>query len=294
MSRRWRESLQAYLLLSPILLGLAVFSYYPPIRGLVQAFFEWIPATDQWTFVGFQNFVKMAGDEVLLASVPNMLILLAGGVLIGVTVPLIVAEMIFFVKSEKLKYSYRVLLLVPLVVPGIVGLLVWNFIYDPNIGLINSLLERMGLEEWKQGWLSDSETVLVSLLFMGFPWAAGIGPLIYLSGLMNIPTEVLDSAKLDGAGAWRRVFHVDIPLVTGQIKFFLVTGMIGGLQDFGRQLVLTDGGPGYSSMVPGYHMYKQAFTFNNFGYASAIGLLLFLGALVFTVLSMRYIQSDRG
>jgi len=294
MSRKIRESLQAYMLLSPILAGLLIFSYYPPIRGLGQAFFEWIPATDQWTFVGLDNFSKLAKDDVLIASVPNMLILLFGGILIGVTVPLIVAELIFFVKNEKLKYSYRVLLLVPLVVPGIVGLLVWNFIYDPNIGLINSLLDFVGLGSWKHGWLSDSETVLYSMLFLGFPWAAGIAPLIYLSGLMNIPTEVLDSARLEGATGWRRGLHIDMPLVTGQIKFFIVTGMIGGLQDFGRQLVLTDGGPGYSSMVPGYHMYKQAFTYNNFGYASAIGLVLFVFAFLFTIISMKYIRSDRG
>ncbi|GGD72059.1 carbohydrate ABC transporter permease [Paenibacillus nasutitermitis] len=294
MSRKMRESLQAYMLLSPILTGLLIFSYYPPIRGLAQAFFEWIPATDQWTFVGLNNFSKLAQDDVLIASVPNMLILLFGGILIGVTVPLVVAELIFFVKNEKLKYSYRVMLLVPLVVPGIVGLLVWNFIYDPNIGLINSLLDFVGLDSWKHGWLSDSETVLYAMLFLGFPWAAGIAPLIYLSGLMNIPTEVLDSARLEGATGWKRVLHIDIPLVTGQIKFFIVTGMIGGLQDFGRQLVLTDGGPGYSSMVPGYHMYKQAFTYNNFGYASAIGLVLFVFAFLFTVISMKYIQSDRG
>ncbi len=294
MSRQWRESLQAYLLLLPIIGGLLLFAYYPPIRGLGHAFFAWDAATDKWSFVGLTNFTRMAHDEVLLNSIPNMLILLFGGLVIGVTVPLIVAELIYFVRDPKMKYFYRVVLLVPLVVPGVVGLLVWNFIYDPNIGLINSLLDYLGLESWKRGWLSDGSTVLFSMLFMGFPWAAGIGPLIYLSGLMNIPTEVLDSARLDGATSWKRVRYIDIPLVTGQIKFFIVTGMIGGLQDFGRQLVLTDGGPGYSSMVPGYHMYKQAFTYNNFGYASAIGLMLFLFALLLTIVSMKYIQSDRG
>ncbi len=292
MSPKMRESLQAYFFLSPIVIGLLVFSYYPPLRGLVTAFFEWIPAGDQWTFIGLDNFARMLTDEVLIASVPNMLLLMFGGLIIGVTVPFIVAELIFFVRSEKLKYYYRVMLLLPLVVPGVVGMLVWNFIYDPNIGLINSLLEAVGLEHWKRAWLSDSRTVLGALLFMGFPWAAGIGPLIYLSGLMNIPTEVIDSARLDGATGWKRVLRVDIPMVTGQIKFFLVTGMIGGLQQFGQQLVLTGGGPGYSSMVPGYHMYVQAFTYNHFGYASAIGLVLFVVAFALTIVSMKFIKSE--
>jgi len=292
MSRKWRESIQAYLLLSPIFAGLIVFSYYPPLRGLVTAFFEWNAAGDTWTYVGVDNFTKMAQDQVLIDSIPNMLILLFGGMIIGVTAPLIVAELIFFVKNERLKYYYRVMMLLPLVIPGVVGMLVWNFIYDPNIGLINSLLHAVGLDEWRRGWLSDSRTVIGSLLFMGFPWAAGIGPLIYLSGLMSIPTEVLDSARMDGANGLKRVFKIDLPLIVGQIKFFIVMGMIGGLQQFGQQLVLTNGGPGYSSMVPGYHMYLQAFTFNNFGYASAIGLVLFVAAFVLTLISMKFIKSN--
>ncbi|GBF74260.1 putative ABC transporter permease [Paenibacillus sp. 598K] len=292
MSRKWRESMQAYLLLSPIFAGLLLFSYYPPLRGLVTAFFEWNAAGDTWTYVGLDNFTKMAHDQVLIDSIPNMLILLFGGLIIGVTAPLIVAELIFFVKNERLKYYYRVMMLLPLVIPGVVGMLVWNFIYDPNIGLINSFLHAIGLDEWRRGWLSDSNTVIGSLLFMGFPWATGIGPLIYLSGLMSIPTEVLDSARMDGANGLKRVFKIDLPLIVGQIKFFVVMGMIGGLQQFGQQLVLTNGGPGYSSMVPGYHMYLQAFTFNNFGYASAIGLVLFIAAFALTLISMKFIKSN--
>lgn len=292
MSGKMRESLQAYAMLSPILIGLLIFAYYPPLRGLVTAFFEWNIVGNDWKFVGLDNFARMRSDEVLLSSVPNMLFLLLGGLVISVTVPLIVAEMIFFVKSEKMKYYYRVMLLLPLVIPGIVGMLVWNFVYDPNIGLVNALLEAVGLEHWTRAWLSERRTVLWALLFIGFPWAAGIGPLIYLSGLMNIPGEVLDSTRIDGATGLRRVVSVDIPLIVGQIKFFIVIGIINGLQQFGQQFVLTNGGPGYASMVPGYHMYMQAFTYNRFGYASAIGLVLFVAAFVLALLNMKFIKSD--
>jgi len=292
MSRKMSDSISAYILLSPILIGLLIFSYYPPLKGLVLAFFDWELAGNVWEFVGLKHFRTMLHDEVLIASVPHMLFLLIGGIVIGVTAPFVMAELVFFVKNERMKYIYRVLILVPMVIPGIVGMLVWQFIYDPNTGLVNSILDGIGLGEWKRSWLGSPDTVLWALLFIGFPWVTGIGPLIYLSGLMNIPTEVIESSRLDGASNLRRVFAIDIPLVVGQIKFFVVTGLIGGLQAFGTQLVLTDGGPGYASMVPGYHMYMQAFHYGRYGYASAIGLMLFIVALVFTVANMKLIKSQ--
>ncbi|GGD88998.1 carbohydrate ABC transporter permease [Paenibacillus nasutitermitis] len=291
MSRMMKDSLSAYLLLSPIVIGLLIFCYYPPIRGLIMSVFEWNAAGDRWTFVGMDNFRRMAHDDVLIASVPNMLFLLVGGLIISVTVPLIMAELIYSISNPKWKYAYRVLILVPMVIPGVVGALVWQFVFDPNIGLINAILDGVGLGGWKHAWLGDSHTVLWAFLFMGFPWATGIGPLIYLSGLSGIPTEINESARLDGITWFRRVISIDIPLITGQIKFFLITGLIGGLQAFQNQYLLTNGGPGYSSMVPGYHMYLQAFTYNRLGYASAIGLVLFAAALILTIINMKFIKS---
>ena len=115
--------------------------------------------------------------------------------------------------------------------------------------------------------------------------------LIYMSGLMDIPNEVLESARMDGCSTIRRVVSIDIPAILGQVRYFLITGIIGALQDYSLQLMLTDGGPGYATMVPGYYMYIEAFTANRMGYACAIGTSLFIIIFVLTILTRKYVNN---
>jgi raffinose/stachyose/melibiose transport system permease protein len=130
------------------------------------------------------------------------------------------------------------------------------------------------------------------LMFMGFPWVGGFGLLIYYAGLQNISSDVFDSARIDGATGWTRFRFVDLPLLLGQIKLLVVLGFIGGLQGFQTQLLLTNGGPGYSTMVPGMHLYQNAITFDRMGYACAIGVALFVVILAITYINMKYIRSS--
>jgi ABC-type sugar transport system permease subunit len=120
---------------------------------------------------------------------------------------------------------------------------------------------------------------------MGFPWVGGTSVLIYMSGLMNISAEVIDASKLDGASTFRRILSIDIPLLVGQIRYFLIFGIIGGFQDYGTQVVLTQGGPGYATYVPGYYMWELVYTFDNIGKASAVGTLLFIVIIFFTIIA---------
>jgi ABC-type sugar transport system permease subunit len=134
--------------------------------------------------------------------------------------------MIFAVRSSAAKYFYRFWFLVPVVVPLIVILLLWRFIYDPNVGLLNALLDALGLPGIKRAWLGDLNIALFALMFLGFPFISGTNVLIYLAGLVNIPKEVMESAELDGVTTLGRIFRIDIPLLAGQIKLFLVLGTI--------------------------------------------------------------------
>ena len=109
-----------------------------------------------------------------------------------------------------------------------------------------------------------------------------------MSGLIGISSEVIEASKLDGCNTWQRIFKIDLPLLIGQIRYFLVFGIIGALQDYGVQVVLTKGGPNtFDTYVPGYYMYKSAFTDNNFGYASTIGFVLFILVGIFTIVSYK-------
>lgn len=286
----WRHKV-SYLFLAPSFALLILFSYYPIVSAIAHSFTEWKGSGDS-TFTGLANFAALFKDDVLRESVGNMVKMLLAGIVISLTVPLAVAELIFALRSARAQYLYRVLFVVPMVVPGVVVLLIWGFIYDNNLGLLNQALDMLGLGGLKHSWLGEPGIVLYSLVFIGFPWVGGFGLLIYYAGLQNIPQDIFDSCKIDGATGAGRFRFIDLPLLMGQIKLLVVLGVIGGLQGFQTQLLLSNGGPGYSTMVPGMHLYQNAMTFDRMGYACAIGVALFLVILLLTYINMKYLRSS--
>ncbi len=285
----WR-SRTSYLFLLPTFLFLWLFNYVPALSGLFHAFTEW-ETTGGAHFNGLDNFRRMAQDEFLLLSITNQVWLLVASLLKSLIVPLIVAEMLFHLRSGRLQQVLRTLFLAPMVVPGMVGILLWGFIYDPNIGLLNNALDAVGLHHLTRAWLGDWHTALPAVIGIGFPWVGGLALLLYLAGLNAIPQDLLAAGAVDGATSWRRFWAIDLPLLRGQMKTIAVLTIIGSLQDFGSLLVLTGGGPGLATHVPALHMYFQAFRFGHYGYASAIGFVLFLATLAFTVANMKFVAA---
>ena len=284
----FRKNWPYYLFIAPSLALLILFFDLPAFSALYHSFFEWDGHTK--VFVGLEHFQYMLEDPVLLDSFKNLAVFIVLLLAISLVVPLTVAEMIFNLRSSKRRRFYQVAFLVPGLVPGIVVMLVWQFIYDPYFGPLNALLEKMGFNKMDFLWLANPRTALFCLIFIGFPWVSGTSVLIFMAGLNTIPTSVLDYCRLDGVGAFRRFFHIDIHFVFGQVRLLLITGFIGLMQGFGLQLILTNGGPGTSTMVPGHHMYLNAFTYDRLGYASALGLVLALIILTFTVVNLKYLR----
>lgn len=290
-----KRSRLAYLFLLPLLVLIAVFLYYPALRGVVNSFFD-LDILGTSRFVGLANFRELFSDEIFLNSIPAMLKLMLPRLVISVVVPLVMAELIFYLHSSRLQYAFRVLCLLPMVAPGVVNTLIWKTIYDPSSGLAVILARALGFvgPNANVDWLGDKALAIPSIIFMGFPWIGGTAVLIYMSGLMNVAGDLKEASLLDGAGTLRRIFSIDLPLIMGQIRYFLVFGIIGGLQDYGVQIILTKGGPGYETYVPGYYMFKQAFTYNRMGYASSIGTLLFVVIFALTMLVQRLTRSKDG
>ena len=276
--RAMRRSWQAYALLAPIFILLIVFVYYPPLLGLYRAFFTWNP-TEESVYIGLDNFRTYFADPEFGRGVRNVAFLLVFSVFSNVVIPFVMAELIFSVRSKVAKEFYRFLIVIPLVVPTVVTILLWRYIYDPNIGPINPLLDRIGLDWLAHNWLGEPGTALPAIMGMGFPWVAGVGTLIYLGGLAQISPSVFDASLLDGSTGARRALQIDLPLVIGQVRLLLILAIVGALTSFETVLLLTQGGPGYATMVPGLTMFERAFTTGLFGLASAIGLMLF----VFTI-----------
>ncbi len=290
-SRIWK-SRKAYLYLTPMFLGLFIFCYYPPLSGIFRSFFDW-DGVGNADFIGLGNFKELFTDKIFLNSIKTMFILLIPRLLIGIIVPFLMAELIFGVRHAKLQSGYRIGILLPIVAPGVVGLLIWKYVYDPNIGLMSALLKALHVvpQDAVINYLGDIRLVIPAIIFMGFPWIGGTSVLIYMSGLMNVSGELMESANLDGAGIIKRIFHIDIPLLMGQFRYFIIFGIIGGLQDYGVQLVLTHGGPGYATFVPGYYMYNEAFVAGRMGYACAIGTSMFVAIFFISLLAFRYIRT---
>lgn len=290
--RRIYRSKTAYMFIFPLFALLITFSYYPAFSGLYHAFFDW-DAVGNAKFIGLQNFKEAFSDEVFLTSFGTLLKLLIPRLIITVVVPLIVAELIYGIKSTKLKYFYRVAFLLPMVAPGVVGALIWKNIYDPNNGLLVSVCRLLGIVDKTAAidWLGNPNLVIFAVIFQGFPWVGGASVLIYLAGLSSISTEMIESSMLDGAGRWRRFWHLDLPMVMGQVRYFLIFGLIAGLQDYSIQILMTDGGPGFSTMVPGYYMFTKAFKAGRMGYASAIGMILFIIIMTLTLLLNRFTKN---
>ena len=289
-SRLLVTSLTAWLFLVPTFALIIVFSYYPAFSALYHSFTDWNGFAAP-RFISFENFEQMTSDRVMLASLRNMLMVSGWSLLVALVPPLVVAELIDSLRSARAQYWYRLLFVVPIVVPLVVTLYVWNFIYDPDIGLVKSIFDAFGWD-LQTRMLGDFNNALYFLMAIGFPFASGVNVLIYLAGLQNIDQEVRDSAELDGATAWRRVLYIDLPLLKGQIRLLGILALIGGIQGFQAQYVLTDGGPGYATMVPGMWMYRQGYNYAEMGYASAIGTTMFILILILTIFSMHRFRSQ--
>lgn len=279
-----------YLFLLPTMTLLVVFSYYPVLSSFYHSFTQW-NAFNPAVFVGIQNYKTMFTDPIFITSFYNLFILLVCSIAIAVSMPLLTAELIFHVRGKTSQNIYRLLFVLPLIVPAVVTYLVWQFIYEPNIGLLNTLFKGIGLSI-QPLWLGDPDLALFCLILLGFPWVSGVSMLIYLAGLQAIPQSVIDASRIDGATGLSRVFKVDIPLIMGQLKLILILAIIGGLQGFQLQLVLTDGGPGYSTMVPGFAMYTYAIRYNRMGYGCALGVFMFAIIFTITVINIKYIRSS--
>lgn len=285
----WRSRL-SYLFLIPTLTLLLIFNYYPAFSGIVHAFSIWKPGVGT-TWVGLHNFRILSADRYLWVGTWNAFLLIVTGFL-KLAAPLLIAELIFHLRNDVMRYAMRTLFVLPLIVPGVVGILLWVNIYDPNIGLANQTFRALGLDSWARVWLGDEGTALWAIIFMGFPWVSAFALLIFYGGLISIPSELFDAAKVDGASGLRTFWSIHIPLLMGQFRLLLILGFIGGVQEFSAVFLTTGGGPGSATYVPALELYYQAVRFNNFGLASAIGAILFLIIMAGTIINIRYVKSS--
>ncbi|NLE46428.1 MAG: sugar ABC transporter permease, partial [Chloroflexi bacterium] len=193
-----RRSWQAYLLLLPVFALLLLFNYYPPVLGLVRAFYDWAPLKKP-VFVGLQNFADYLFYYPESArEFTNIAKFLVYSMFAHVGMPFVMAELIYSVRKPAIKEFYRFLVVLPMLVPQLVALLLWRHMYDPAFGPINALLEVVGMGTLTRNWLGDPKTALYAVMMVNFPWVATVGTLICLGGLSQISDSIVDACLLDG------------------------------------------------------------------------------------------------
>jgi ABC-type sugar transport system permease subunit len=279
-----------------------VFNYFPIILGFYYSFTRYDGMHAFW--IGLENYRRIFIDPALVQSYKNLAIIVPFSVVVGVVMPMFTAYLIFHLKSTNLRYWFRVLFTVPMVVPGIVMLLIWIYMYTPNGG-VNTILNLLGLHSLTltpdglpRSWLGEQDTALGAVLFTGFPWIAPVNMLIFLAGFEAINIELLDAASVDGAKGWKLFWYIEFPLVFGQLRLIVVTTAIGVMQGFQNILVMTAGGPGYATMVPAMRMYDTVMTSGSggsgtapqMGFGSAIGVSIFLVIMLVTVFNLRVLR----
>ncbi|MGI8485053.1 MAG: carbohydrate ABC transporter permease [Thermomicrobiales bacterium] len=285
---RLRRNLAAYLFLVPTFVFIGYFLYYPAYRALVGGFTFW-DGFNAPQYIGLENFRRAFADPILRIATKNNLIWAAIDVALSITPAFLVASLIFHVRRDAHRYLYRTLFVVPIIIPGIVTILLWRYYYQGE-GLINNLLTRVGLGDFTHLWLADPKTALYALALMGFPWINAFNMLIFFAGLQNIPVEVLEAAELDGASGLKRVWTIEIPMILSQFKLLFILAVITSGQNIVTPLVMTNGGPGYSTYTVSLYMYDTAVRYGEFGYSMAIALMLFLFILLLTAINQRFIK----
>ena len=282
---RYRPILAVLLLPSLLLIG--VFSYYPAVRSLVGGFYQWNGFSAP-VYSGISQFKQYLQSPVFGTEAKNIAVLTGGAILISLVSQFTAAEIVTRMPRRAASVAKYVLVL-PIVLPPLVLIEVWAYLLQPGSGLIDHLLGAAGLPQ--PTWLSDSHLALISILLVGFPWISNLGFLIFLGGLQNLPQDILDAARLDGTGVLRRVLAIDIPLLMPQFRIVVILSGINAVQNFVPILLLTNGGPGTATLVPGLDMYQSAFANDQYGYGMAIGTLLFIAMLIFTLAAMRILRS---
>ena len=271
--RRRRVRWRLYLALAPTLGLLGFFSYYPDLNGLIHSLTNWEPGFSS-PFVGLANYRAMWHDSLWWEAFVHIGIIFVVAVTAMWVIPLAAAELLITLSRPRWRLFFRYLLIVPLAFSPVIQVLTWQFIYDPNVGVLNGFLGQIGLEALEKNWLGDPNTALWALIFINFPWIAGLPFLIFSAGLQNIPGQIFDAAAIDGAGRWKRFLAIDLPLLLRQIKLLFFLAVVFVLQYGFAPYIATQGGPDNATTVPILRIVGVAFDAGEWGYAAALSTTL--------------------
>ncbi|WP_326763881.1 sugar ABC transporter permease [Streptomyces sp. NBC_01591] len=284
-----RRQRAGMLMVAPALLHASLWIGLPVVASVVLAFTKYDVLTAP-QFVGLDNFRDMLDDAVFRKSIVNTVVYTFFTVPFGMMLGLLVALALH--TGLKARGIFRTAVFIPQVTATVAIALVWLWIYNPGNGLLNTLLSFLGIQG--PAWLSSTSWAMPSVILVGIWQGIGMKMLIYLAALQSLPKELYEAASVDGASKVRQFFSITLPLLKPATFFVLITSMISAFQSFDQIYILTDGGPGNSTTMMTFEIYKSAFREFRIGYASAQSLVLFVLLMGFTLVNRRIMGGTRG
>ncbi|HEY3107411.1 MAG TPA: sugar ABC transporter permease, partial [Chloroflexota bacterium] len=287
--RRWATTadLWGYAFIGPWVVGFFVFTLGPFLASLYLSFSEY-KLVDAPTWVGLKNYDTMfsslwsdAGDIQVWTSLRNTVYYTVFHVPLAMLLAFFIAQLLN--ADVRAMPLFRTMFYLPSVTAGVATAILWLWLLNPS-GLVNYGLSLVGVTGPR--WFGSSQWAMPGLILMSL-WGIGGTIIVYLAGLQGVPQQLYEAASIDGAGWWGKLRHVTVPMMTPTIFFTMVMGLIASFQVFTPALVITDGGPGTSTLFYLLHLYRNGFRWFNMGYASAMAWLLFVIILVFTLLQVR-------
>ncbi len=275
-----RETLKGYAFASPWLASLLLLTAYPVGSAVYYSFTEY-NVIQPARVVGLENYVDMVADRLFVKALYNTAFYAVFSVPLSLTLALWLALLLN--QPVTLSWFFRSVFFLPSIVPVVAASVVWAWLLNPEYGLINDLLGRIGL--FRPPWLTSPNWSKPAFILMSL-WSIGPTTIIFLAGLQAIPAHLYEAAEIDGAGMGRKFSSITIPMLSPSIFFNLVVGVIGAFQIFTQVYIISEGGPVWSTLFYVYYLWNQAFKYFNMGYASALALVLFFIVLALTALVM--------
>ncbi|MBE3646898.1 carbohydrate ABC transporter permease [Paenibacillus polymyxa] len=278
----------AIIFILPSLILYTLFVIVPTLGSVYLSFTSWNGISEDIRFIGFANFVEIWNSPRVHNALKNTLIMTISLVILENIAAIAMALMVDRIRW--FKNLFRSIFYFPTLLSGIVMGFVWAMILNYNFGVVNKILDTVGLGSWTVDWLGDPKYAMLSIILSTVWKGAGYYMIIYLAGLQGIPADLSEAASIDGANGWQQFRYITFPLLAGSMTVCMVLSMISALKIFDQIAVMTDGGPGFATETLTYIIYKVGFGELRQGFGTALAMVLFVIILIITVIQVKILR----
>jgi raffinose/stachyose/melibiose transport system permease protein len=285
--QRWRS--MVWILPGAALL--VVFVYYPVVENIRLSFYSWSAFAPNPVFIGLENYRAAAEDSVFWRALFDNIAYAVVSLVFQVGLALVLAAVLEEYVRQRLRGLLRTIYFIPATMSITVAGILFSFIYNPQIGLLNRLLDAIGLDSWKHAWLGEQTTAIWSIIAMSQWQSIGYTAVLFVVAIQSIPREYHEAARMDGAGPVRAFFTITVPMVREMTTLLVILTISGAFLVFNEVMVMTAGGPDNSSQVLGTLLYRSAFFEDDMGYAATIATVIFV--ITFSIAALQIMVSRR-